>query len=391
MNNLQEFQHYIQESLDSNTFVRLTLSKNSSRKATLKKVTIRLITIRDVLQFSFIYHHTNKDITKNLLLEEGMKSIQDLLSEHFLIATLFSINRDIILQFSKKRKALINFKSPTFQKLPSRNHDKTKNYLIHQSAFLYELGIINKSGSIKKDKGGKLRQINKFVEIIDTLLRQNTYLRDKKAIKVIDMGSGKGYLTFALYDYFEKNWGFSPNVTAVEIRPDLVEKCNAIAQQIGFKNLSFQKGYINDFPLQNTDVLIALHACDTATDEAIFKGIDANAQLIICAPCCHKQIRKQITKSQSLQAVLDFGILKERQAELITDTMRALLLELQGYTTKVFEFISTEHTGKNIMIVGQKHNRAIQSEKIQSKINNIKKEFGIEYHHLERLLEVPIK
>jgi len=130
--------------------------------------------------------------------------------------------------------------------------------------------------------------------------------------------------------------------------------------------------------------LIALHACDTATDDAIFKGIQAEAQLIICAPCCHKQIRKQITTSKNLQPILDYGILKERQAEMITDTIRALLLESAGYKTKVFEFISTEHTGKNVMIVGQKHNRVVEAAIYLEKITTLKKEFGIDYHYLEK-------
>ena len=132
--------------------------------------------------------------------------------------------------------------------------------------------------------------------------------------------------------------------------------------------------------------MIALHACDTATDDAIYKGIQANAQLIICAPCCHKQVRQQIKGSKTLQPLLDFGILKERQAEMITDTIRALLLEAAGYKTKVFEFISTEHTGKNVMIVGQKHSNTYDKAAYLKKITALKAEFGIEYHYLEQLM-----
>jgi len=137
--------------------------------------------------------------------------------------------------------------------------------------------------------------------------------------------------------------------------------------------------------LPETDVLLALHACDTATDDAIFKGVKAKAELIICAPCCHKQIRRAITKSEDLQPILQHGILLERQAEIITDTIRALLLETQGYKTKVFEFISTEHTGKNLMIVGQKHERSVDTKVFLEQIAAIKKRFGIEKHYLEEL------
>ncbi|MFT4665780.1 MAG: hypothetical protein ACI9XB_002737, partial [Gammaproteobacteria bacterium] len=158
------------------------------------------------------------------------------------------------------------------------------------------------------------------------------------------------------------------------------------ATAVGFSNLTFEEGFINTFDLVQTDILIALHACDTATDDAIAKGIAAGAQLIVCAPCCHKQIRRAIKSSEQLQSVLDHGILKERQAEIVTDTIRALLLESQGYKTKVFEFISTEHTGKNVMIVGEKHERKVDKAYYQAEIEKLKSSFGIEAHYLEGLL-----
>ena len=140
--------------------------------------------------------------------------------------------------------------------------------------------------------------------------------------------------------------------------------------------------------MSETDILLALHACDTATDDAIYKGVKAKAELIICAPCCHKQIRRAITKSEDLQPILQHGILLERQAEIITDTIRALILEIQGYKTKIFEFISTEHTGKNLMIVGQKHDRPVDKKILEEKISAIKKRFGIKKHYLEELFIV---
>ena len=252
------------------------------------------------------------------------------------------------------------------------------------------LGVLDAKGRIQKEKGDKYRQINKFVEIIDGLVRQHPVLKNKKNIEVVDMGAGKGYLTFALYDYLINIFKTTAAVKGVEIRPDLIEKCNKIAQKVGFKQLVFEEGYISDFPIDKTDILIALHACDTATDDAIFKGIQAKAELIICAPCCHKQIRQQIKGSEFLQPILDYGILKERQAEMITDTIRALLLEAKGYKTKVFEFISTEHTGKNVMIIGQKHTNSIDKPTILKKISILKETFGIDYHYLERLLNLQL-
>jgi hypothetical protein len=200
------------------------------------------------------------------------------------------------------------------------------------------------------------------------------------------MGSGKGYLTFALYDYLTHTLKKDATITGIEMREDLVNKCNQIATNSHYQNLKFEKGTIQETVLPAVDMLIALHACDTATDDAIFKGIKANAKVIICAPCCHKQIRKQMAPENELKSITKHGILLERQAEIVTDSIRALILEAQGYKTKVFEFIATEHTPKNVLIVGTKTNRT-ETEKQENleKIAGLKKLFNIKSHYLETL------
>jgi hypothetical protein len=210
----------------------------------------------------------------------------------------------------------------------------------------------------------------------------------KNYINIVDMGSGKGYLTFALFDYLKNNVLADPVVTGIEIRKDLVDKCNEISKQCSFEKLSFVNNYIIDSNISNIDVLIALHACDTATDDAIIKAIETKAKLLVVAPCCHKQIRKEMNVVNVLSNITKYGILKERQAELITDTIRALVLELYGYKTKVFEFISSEHTPKNIMISGIKHNNPVKKNKIRFQINDLKKMFGIENHYLEKIFNI---
>lgn len=376
----------LKDSIEQNTFVRLTLSKSRTKNADLKKVIIKLAIIKKVQQLSFVYRHQTKDITKNYLVEEGITIIQDLLENQFLITNLFTTQEDVSLELTLGGKERLQRKAPNFTTVPERNHDKQKKRLIKSTSYLKELGILDNKDRIKRDKGDKFKQINKFVEIIDGLIRNTPSLKTDTPINVVDMGAGKGYLTFALYDYLVNTLKTKATIKGVEVRADLIKLCNQIAQKINFDGLSFELGYISDFDLPSTDILIALHACDTATDDAIYKGIAANAQLIICAPCCHKQIRKEIKSSDTLQPILDFGILKERQAEMITDTIRALLLEAAGYKTKVFEFISTEHTGKNVMIVGQKHDGAVETGMILEKIDKLKKEFGIGYHYLEKLL-----
>lgn len=384
MNTNKDIITQIEKSVADNTFVRLTLSKNKKKAEDLKKVIFKLAPIKKVLHFTTTLRHKTQDITKNFSIEDGLKEIGRLMEEQFLIFNLFTTKEDCSIETLKDGQKKIRRTKPTFKNVPARSHDKQKKRLISGTNYLTALGVLDAKGKILKDKGDKYKQINKFVEIIDGLLRQHPVLQKEQLIKVVDMGAGKGYLTFALYDYLVNVQKKQAVVNGIEVRPDLIKKCNAIAQAVGFKQLTFEEGYISDFVLDKTDVLIALHACDTATDDAIFKGIQAEAQLIICAPCCHKQIRKQITTSKNLQPILDYGILKERQAEMITDTIRALLLESAGYKTKVFEFISTEHTGKNVMIVGQKHNRVVDTAIYLQKIETLKKEFGISHHYLEK-------
>ena len=213
----------------------------------------------------------------------------------------------------------------------------------------------------------------------------------REILNVVDMGSGKGYLTFALYDYLTNVLNVKTKITGVEFRKDLVILCNSISKKSSFTNLFFEEGTIENYTTTTTiDVLIALHACDTATDDAIAKGIKANANLIVVAPCCHKQIRKQITlnkKQNDVSFITQYGIFLERQAEMVTDAIRALVLEYFGYKTKVFEFITDAHTPKNIMIVGEKISNH-KNEDALLKIKNAKEFFGIKEHYLEKLVEL---
>ena len=230
----------------------------------------------------------------------------------------------------------------------------------------------------------KFKQINHYVEIINGILKDVPFEKD---ITVADMGSGKGYLTFALYDYLYNTLKQQATVYGIEMRDDLVNKCNTIAAHAGYTNLHFKKGTIQEADLPAADLLIALHACDTATDDAIYKGIKANAKIIICAPCCHKQIRKQMAPENALKSITRHGILLERQAEMVTDAIRALLLEAHGYKTKVFDFIATEHTPKNVMIVAVKSDKAVANpQEYLDKVQELKQLFNIKTHYLETIL-----
>lgn len=262
-------------------------------------------------------------------------------------------------------------------------------------SYLQALGLSGPDGKIFKKAQDKYRQINRYVEILAPLVGElpNSSAKDG-ALRVVDMGAGKGYLTFALYDYLRDVAGRAVQLTGVEYRDDLVAFCNDVAARAGYDDLRFAQGTIGDYePEQGTlDILIALHACDTATDDALYKGITAQAGLIVVAPCCHKQIRREIEISKIAHGreeagfLFRHGIFCERQAEMITDGLRALILEYHGYRTKIFEFVSDAHTAKNIMITAQKDPQfKLDKSTIRAEIKTIKSYFGISSHYLERL------
>ena len=251
---------------------------------------------------------------------------------------------------------------------------------------LYALKLTDEAGIVFKNAQDKYKQINHYIELLAPLLKE---IPKRESLKVVDMGSGKGYLTFALYDYLANTIKLKTNVIGVEFRHDLVKLCHEIAQKSNFGGLSFSEGSILDYDASQANILIALHACDTATDDAIYKGIKANADLIVVAPCCHKQIRREMEKGKAKNE-LDFltthGIFMERQAEMVTDGLRALIMEYFGYKTKVIQFISDVHTPKNVMITAVK-NTITENRKVEmlKKIKRIKTYFGIENFYLSEL------
>ena len=332
---------------------------------------------------SFIYRYPSKDVTKNFTSAEALLNIKQLLSDDFFNADVYTSSQIIYFSVNAAGKEKIIIK-PADAPAPQLSHDNEKKRIIDPHAvYLRELGITGAEGNVKKEMQHKFRQINRYVEIIEGIIKNENIPND---LSVVDMGSGKGYLTFALYAYLHgKN--IDATITGIELRKELAEKCNAIAQKAGYKKLHFKEGSIQDSTIDKADMLIALHACDTATDDAIAKGIKAGAAIIICAPCCHKQIRKQMSPSNALKNITKHGILMERQAEMVTDTIRALTLEAHGYKTKVFEFIDEEATPKNVLIVGVKGKTPGDAMKENSdKIIALKEMFGIKEHYLETIL-----
>ncbi len=368
--------------------IKLILSNKRDKSSELKKIIVTIVKLKIGYRLNFVYRYNTKDITKNYNFDEGEDLIKESLNRKFYNAEILSNTENLSLVTNLKGKVRLKRSKPTLQPLAAFNHDRVKERPIKTNGNIYlrELGIVNANWEVRHEMKDKFRQINKYIELLSPYFNE---AKLNKNFHIADMGSGKGYLTFALYDYLTNSQSKNVKITGVEFRDDLVKTCNTIAGKANFNNLKFIKGTIEKADIEQLDALIALHACDTATDEAIFRGIKSNASLIVCAPCCHKQIRKEFNVTNELSSVVSYGILKERQAEIITDSLRALIMELHGYKTKVFEFISTEHTPKNIMIVGRKVEKGIADKKtILNNIKAIKNIYGIKKHFLEKLFEI---
>lgn len=372
------------ESINNESFVKVTLSKPAYKNDGLLNVYVREIEIKGENQLSFTYHYQTNDQVKNYGLKAAQAEINKLLNGKFRIATLFTLEEDFTVQLSKKGKVSTRSTSPSFKNKPPKEHDQPKTKRAKLGKYLTLLGVCDEQGKVIPKMADKFKQINKYLEIVEAQLK---HIDTSKSLTIVDMGSGKGYLTFALYDYLVNQRKKDVAITGIEQRKELVDFCNKTAKECGFEKLNFNQQSIQEFDLKSVDVLIALHACDTATDDAISKGMLANAQLIITAPCCHKQIRQQVKGKEQENPILKYGIFKERQYEMVTDTLRALIMEQHQYSTKIFEFISNEHTRKNVMLVGKKTPKHLDIDKTSSKIKKLKEEFSIEQHYLEAILE----
>lgn len=407
---IEKFIDECKTSLDAETFVKLTLGNYKGSEEHLQKIFVRLVDTKKGVRLLFQFRYDNRDSVKNFDIAEGVETLRKHLESGFRSGHLFTTVNDFQLGLGKKNSRLKAGK-PTFKTKPLASHNREKKYRIDPSSYyLKALGITAERNAdilVRKSQIDKWKQINKFVEILAGLYEKST-LKNKTTLKIVDMGSGKGYLTFALYDYLLRSrlrskvqspksvdsnelgpWtlDFGLAVTGVELRPELVSLCNEIAKAGGFDGLSFVEGTIADFDPGEVDILIALHACDTATDDALFKGITAKAEIIVAAPCCHKEIKKQLKPPDLLAGILKHPVMLERTAETITDGIRSMLLESKGYKTKMFEFVATEHTPKNNILVATKQNRPANVSDLKHQIAEIKDAFNVKHQQLADLLE----
>ncbi|QXR19969.1 SAM-dependent methyltransferase [Acinetobacter variabilis] len=382
----QQFLEAFQQAFETDHFDRLILSQYKGELEQLEKMTFRVISLNEQKVLSCVYRYKTQDVTKNYPLNEALTQVTELLA-CCKQANLFTDQEELQLKKNKKKAMLTRSKAkPASTKTKAeQGHDRVKQrYVDQDSVFLQHLGITDQQGQIIPSMARKWKQINKFVEIFSGALAQ--IQPQEQGLRIVDFGSGKGYLTCALYDYMQKH-GQTPYVTGVELNPKMVEFCQNVAQQSGFSQLDFFQGDVRTYEPERLDVMIALHACDVATDFAIHSGIRLNAQIIMCAPCCHKELRSQLQSPKVLSPMLQFGIHAGQQAEMLTDTIRALLLKAYGYETKVFEFVALEHTSKNKMILATKRKDYGQPDQaVLAQIQALKEMYGIQKHSLELLL-----
>jgi len=345
-----QFMALLRDAVEGGTLEKLTLGKPSGKDPTLVNLFVRPVALRSGPRLAFVWRHATRDITKNHASGEAIGLLESLIGTEFLDAHLFTKEKSAQLETGPGISRIRILAAGRAAAVPSGN-DRTKNRPIDPRApWLRALGVTDQHGRPLAAMTDKFRQIERFAEILGHLLKESR-LPAGRRLSVFDMGCGKGYLTFAASELL----GDRADVCGVEARADLVEFCGRTAAEQGLSGrLSFRVGSIADTDVGAADVLIALHACDTATDDALAKGISAGAALIVVAPCCQKEIRPQIVPPPVLSAALRHGIFEERQAEFVTDALRAQLLEWSGYRSRVFEFVSTEHTAKNTMITAVK-------------------------------------
>jgi SAM-dependent methyltransferase len=378
------------------TFGRLVLSKPRGMPDGLVRVSVRAVVLKGEPCLSFLHTHKTRDLTRNLAAGEAVRQLREWLEAGaFGQAHLFTTTAEAQLLVGKKGTATLLRKAHAVPAktaaAPSARHDREKHrYLELDRPFLAQLGVTDAEHRLVPAMARKWKQINKFVEVLDHALDASG-LKAAPRIDVVDFGSGKGYLTFAMHDYLRHTLALAAEVEGVELRQDMVELCNGAAGRLGLAGLRFSQGDVRSVVPESIDVMVALHACDTATDHAIHTGVRAGASVIMCSPCCHKELRPQLLSPHPLRPILKHGVHLGQQAEMLTDGLRAMLLDACGYDTQVFEFVALEHTNKNKMILAVKRASARPAGEVWQQIEEIKGFYGIRDQCLETLLKADMK
>lgn len=367
------------ENMVNSELIGITIS-NSTDKDKIKKVKIRPVLIKKELYYQISEYIGDKVYHSNVSKKELIASLPKWFEGLFRQAELVSQKGKATILISKKGKVTVikklnkpdvtegsqNEQVDGLENGMRLSHNRSKNYILREGValpFLVDLGVMNEEGFVVKAKSDKFRQINRFLEYIEDVL---PHLDKNRELNILDFGCGKSYLTFALYYYLKELKGYNIKVTGMDLKEDVIAECSRLSTKYGYDNLRFLAGDIADYKGECVDMVITLHACDTATDYALYNALSRGAKVILSVPCCQHELNKQIS-NELLKPILKYGIIKERMSALITDALRANILEAMGYQVQLLEFIDMEHTPKNILI------RAVKKKKTGSNKESCKK------------------
>lgn len=368
MEELQELLYkYLNQSL-----VQIIISNPRNREVA-GKIHLRPVLVKEELVFQASEYKEKKVYHKNLVREDAIQQVLRWMEEYRQLEVVSQLGQATVLISKKGKITVKEKKAPACVKQIDLSHNRKKKYILDPEkkvGFLVDLGVQTKEGKIVHAKYDKFRQINRFLEFIEDILPE---LPKDREVTILDFGGGKSYLTFAMYHYLKELKGYPVRIIGLDLKADVIEHCNELAEKYGYEGLKFFVGDIAQYEgVDAVDMVVTLHACDTATDYALDKAVKWGAKVILSVPCCQHELNKQIS-NELLQPVLKYGLIKERMAALLTDALRAEILESKGYQVQILEFIDMEHTPKNILIRGVKKG----SEKDGTDYRKVMEFFGV--------------
>ena len=357
--------------------VKVVISNKLNKSFEYNKISIMLKEKNNKKYYQIEKYTDTQVFHENIDTDILSEKILDYVSSNYKQISAWSNSTNFEVKISKKGKVLLSKKKSDNTKIVSKDHNKGKNYILKEGMIidpLIDLGIFTKEGKVVNSKYDKYKQINRFIEIIDDEIKKN----DFKELTILDFGCGKSYLTFVLYYYFFEIKKIDVKMIGLDLKADVIKKCNDIAKRYNYENLHFELGDINGFKYNNkVDMVITLHACDTATDYALYNAIKWNTKMIFSVPCCQHEFNAQM-QTDSLSILTKYGIIQERIAALMTDSVRANLLESIGYKTQLLEFIDIAHSPKNILIRASKSNISKDKrEKALCEVQNLMDQFNL--------------
>lgn len=337
------------------------------------KIKVRPVMIRDSLYFQ-VSRYTDKQVFhENMTAEDALETLSGWILHDFRQAQIRMQDEMVTVLVSKKGKATVKSKKAACIETQNLEHNRKKQYIIEEGTavpFMIDLGVMTESGKIIRTRYDKYRQINRFLEFIEDILPE---LPTDRTVHIIDFGCGKSYLTFAMYYYLKVLKHYDIRITGLDLKQKVIEDCQALADRYGYDGLQFLCGDIADYNgTDEVDMVVTLHACDTATDYALYKAVKWHASVILSVPCCQHELNRKM-QCETLSGAFQYGFIKERTAALMTDAMRGQLLEMKGYKTQLLEFIDMEHTPKNILIRGVKSKGLLPKAARKQQMENYQK------------------